>query len=285
MYLKTDVLVITIENVIMRSFKTSTGPQYILDPTAIVGWTDGVDIRRNATVRPISSGDFSEVAREGSRIISISGTAVASTVAELHGMRDDIVGLLADGSFGQITVQDGAGTRYAVVGLSKGAGWIQLSDTAASWKVELYAPDPFIYGYTQIAQIPGSTLNGGLDTNLISYPLDYGKPPKESNPFVKNNGNSESWPVFVVTGDYFSGFQLTDQQGNYIVYNGPVTMSDPVTIDTAIGSALQSGVDKSFYLSHRDWFSIPPKATLQPDFQSIVVGTGWCDIIYRDTWI
>lgn len=283
MYLKTDRIVATIGKVTMRSFRTSA-PEYVLDPTALVGWGDGVDIRRNFTPRQIRAGDFLEAGRHASRYITFSGTAIARNAVELHQMRDDYVGMVLPKDYVPLSIQDVTGTRYSTVTIGGKTSWVQLTDTIATFKIDLYAPDPNIYGPSQTVTLSGHVGTGGI-TYDIGYPIDFGVTATQQVQFLSNNGNNEAWPTFTVTGDYFSGFSITDNLGNYITYTGPVTSKSPVTVDSLAGYAVQNNSDRSTYLSKRDWFSIPPQGSIQPSFLPNGTVYGWCDIIYRDTWI
>jgi hypothetical protein len=284
MYLKTDKIVVTIKKMVFRSGKTTAYGQYILDPTAIVGWTDGTSVRRDATVRPVSSGDFMEPYTLSSRLISLSGTAIAKTASELQVMRDNLMGLFAPGEYAEMTVQTTASTRYAVVGLEGSISWTIQTDNVAVFKIDVYAPDPYIYGDTRSFQTGSYQRTGGI-LYPIKYPMDFNLGTLNTAQTIKNNGNAEAWPVFKVIGDYYSGFTITDNVGSVVRYTGMVTMTAPVFVDMGRGTATQNGVDKTTLVTSREWFSIPPGGTISPRFTPIQNGSGWCDIIYRDTWI
>jgi hypothetical protein len=284
MYLKNDKIIVTIKDTVFRSSRIAPYGQFVLDPVAMVGWTDGTAARRDATVRPVSNGDFSEPYTFSSRLISLSGTAVALNRAELQTMRDQLTGLFRAGEYVEMSVETSSDTRYATVGLEGAVSWTQQLDNVAVFKIDLYAPDPHIYGPMRVFQAGANVTLGGLQYRL-SYPLDYNLAGENTIQTVKNNGNADAWPTFVVTGDYFSGFSVEDNLGKVITYAGMVTFSAPVIIDTAKGTATQNGVDKTTLVNRRDWFSIPAGATIQPTFTPIQNGSGWCDIMYRDTWI
>lgn len=285
MFLKNDIIVVTLKDVTMRSFKVAgIVNQYVLDPTAIVGWTDGTAVRRDATPRPTSHGDFSDRATMSARLISLTGTAISGSPEELQVLRDKLIGTLADGSYTQLSVETTSGKRYATVGFEGTPEWIRQTDTAATFKIDLYAPDPYVYGAEKSVLAGAASVQGGL-AFPIAYPINYNIIGQDTAQVVQNLGNSPAYPKFVVTGDYFSGFSVTDNRGNWVKYDGTVTFAAPVTIDMARGVALQSGVDKTSLVSRRDWFAIPAKSSIQPVFIPAQAGSGWCDIIYKDTWI
>lgn len=290
MYLKNEAIVVNIGRETFRSHAIPS-TEFILDPTAIIGWYDGVSVRRENTVRPNSWGDFSEKGRFSSRSISLSGTAVVPrtpapvSTADLHELRDRFMSILNNGDYGEIEVIDSSGIKYATVGLDSAPAWIVRHDTVATWKLDLYAPDPRIYGIQEELRIGDSTPNGGL-LYPLSYPLNYHTPNASvTSQVISNNGNTESWPQFKVTGVYPTGFTVTNNRNKKVVYTGLVTMESPVTIDMARGTAFQNGVDKTSLVSVRDWFSIPAKSSIRPSFTTQQDGTGWCDVFFRDTWI
>lgn len=286
MFLSNEKIEVTIKNVVMRSYKNDSINQFVLDPTAITGWDDGTSARRDATVRPVSNGDFSERATISARNIILSGTAIAGSPRELQEMRDQFVGLLSDGYYTAIEVSTGAGTRYATVGLEGTPSWTKMLDNVATWRLELYAPDPNLYGELQAITIGQTTTFGGGQKYILKYPLQYGSASMvTSDATITNLGNTLAYPVFIVTGEYADGFIIKDNQDNDVIYTGQVSMSAPVEIDMARGSAFQNGVDKTVLVSKREWFSIAPGETIRPTFQPVTTGSGWCDILYRDTWI
>lgn len=290
MYLKNDRIIVTIKDVVFRSYKSGTGGQFILDPTAITGWDDGANIRRNTTARPVSSGDFSEPYNHSSRLIALTGTAIAPSRQELQVLRDKLTGIIGENEYTIISVETSAGTRYSTVGLEGSVSWVQHLDKVASFKIDLYAPDPNLYGVTKRQQAGSYIVSGGLDFRL-SFPLDYHLNQDNAYTVIANNGNATAYPLFEAIGDFYSGFTVQDSLGgNTVTYTGMVTRSAPVILDMAKGTATQSGVDKTVLVTRREWFGIPPHQTISPVFTPLggngsASGLGWCDIIYRDTWI
>jgi hypothetical protein len=286
MYLKTDRIIVTLKGQNFRSYRVGVGAEFVLDPTALTGWDDGTNVRRNATVRPVSNGDFVEPYTFSARLISLSGTAVATSRGELQRMRDALTGILADGEYAEIRVETSASVRYAVVGIENKVEWVQQLDNVALFRLELYAPDPHIYGPERVVTLGATSEAGGGLTYPLSYPLNYNAQNLQSlTPPLNNAGNAKAWPRIKVTGDYYSGFTITDGKDRKITFSGPVTRAAPVEIDMGKGTAIQSGIDKSTLLSQRDWFSLLPGEILRPEFQPAQSASGWCDIIIRDTFI
>lgn len=285
MLLSKDKIHVKLGGITINSHKRlNTDWQFMLDPSGLVGWYDGTGARRDTTQRLVSNGDFPDKARHASRIISISGLAEASTSSQLSNMRDQFTRILAHGGYELMSVQDAAGIRYAEVGLSGVPSWVRQTDTFATWKIDVYAPSPEIWGVENTVVITDETLLGGLDYPL-AYPMSYGTPKNNNDAYVSNKGNYRSFPIFKVTGDFPSGFHIKNNKGSIVTYTGLVSSSSPVTIDMAKGTAVQNGTDRTMLVTRRDWFSIPANSTIRPAFSPIQDGPGWCDIIYRDTWI
>jgi phage-related protein len=298
MILTNDFLRVTIKDITFRSTPNpSADRDFFLDSTALTGWDDGLTARRQVTQRPVSNGDFADIATMGARSVTLTGAARAKTPQDLHAMRDQFMGLLADGGYTQMTVENSAGTRYATVGQDNTPSWVQQADTFASFKIDLFQPDPNIYGVDRLVSIYGApTASGGLlytstgpasanPPQYLSYPLDYSTPVSQQTTFLFNNGNVNSWPTFTVAGNFYGGFTITDNKGNNITYTGDASLLAPVVIDSKSGTATQNGQDRSTLLTSRQWFPVPPGATIQPSFNPVNGATGWCDIIYKDTWI
>lgn len=283
MIIKEDDLIVTINSTIFRA-KPFAAPQFVFDPDALQGFLDGVDIKRNTTARPNQWGDFREKTLLSSRRMTMTGTAIATSPGQLLSMRDEFTGLLIDKEYTEISIQNSTGTRYVTVSLDNQPSFIQQTDKHAIWKIDLYAPDPRMYGPIRNVLLNDGTVSGGMDYP-VDYPVNYGGSDIVQSFYLSHDGNTDAWPKFIVTGDFFTGFSITNNAGSTITYDGVVTMNAPVTIDTATGTAVQSGVDKSTMLSRREWFSIPPNTAIQPIFLPKQDTVGWCDIIYRDTWI
>lgn len=285
MYLRTDKIFVKVGGLTISSHKNlAFDKRWMLDPTALVGWYDGTDTRRESTQRTFSNGDFADSAKKGSRLISMSGLAEADTPQLLGQMRDAFTGLLSHGGYELIEITDASGPRYAEVGISGTPSWIRQTDTFATWKIDFYAPSPEIWGEKSTVVITDETLLGGLDYPL-AYPMSYGTPKNNNDAYITNRGNYRTFPTFKVTGDFPSGFHVKNNKGSIVTYSGLVSSASPVVIDMAKGTAIQNGSDRTTFITRRDWFSIPAYGTIRPAFEPIQDGPGWCDIIYRDTWI
>lgn len=284
MSLKKDLRIMQIKDIIFYHDK-GDAPRYVFDATGIQGWDDGAGADREASKRPTSHGDFPSPATLTSKLITITGFAMADTVPQLHLMRDAFMALFSDGEYVPVGLSTASSTRYMDLSLGGTPSWIQKTDTLAAWKLDLYAPDPFMYSAILSGQLYSAKAQPGGLRFPMSYPVNFGAGTEYRNVTLTNFGNVPAWPVYTVRGEYQSGFTLRSPLGREITYRGIVSHSAPVTIDTAKGSALVDGVDRSYELGKREWFAIPPYSAITPRFIPNNESDGWVDVTYRSTWI
>lgn len=282
MIIKDEFLTAYIGDLVLKSHCGMDRPHFSLDATAIQGWYDGVSARRDSTPHLISAGDFYEPGTLSSRLVTFTGTAVARTPDELNSMRDMFVSSIMPDTFTEIHVDSLMGPRYFTVSLEGKPEWIRLTDTIATYSLQVYAPDPRMYSEERRYTIGKLSTDGGLAFPL-TYPINFNGQ-SDNMVTIQNSGNVRAWPSFVVTGNYPSGFTLFDNVDSRVTYTGIVTTVAPVTIDMRKGTATQNKIDKTTLITNRDWFGIDPGQSLRPELFTSS-GTGWCDIIYRDTFI
>lgn len=282
MIIKQDIRTVTIKTLKIHHNKGPL-PRYQFDPDAISGFDDSADVRRDTAARPWSDGDFTAKGRFSSKVISITGVAVARNPRELHTMRDRLVGVLAHGEYTTVGFSNASMTRYMSVGLGNAVSWVTITDTYAKFKIDLYAPDPLQYGAQKRTQVTSVGTGGAGLQYPLRYRLSFGTVSRFQNVTIKNLGNHIAWPTYTIRGDYFNGFRIK-VSGRTIEYNGPSTHSAPVVIDTERGVAMVNNSDTSNRLDEREWTSIPAGGSIQPTFHPIQEGDGWMEVKWRDTW-
>lgn len=127
------------------------GDAFMISPDGWSGWDDGPSVRRDDVTRPGQHGSFVAPGFRDARVITISGWILAGSPSELLRKRDRLMGLLATGGQGRMTVQrgDGPGTRADVqlaeapVVKVRGA-----SELEAEFQIVFWAADPRKYGET-----------------------------------------------------------------------------------------------------------------------------------------
>lgn len=113
--------------------------------------------------------------------------------------------------------------------------------------------------------------------------LDWGKGAPLSAA-LGNEGNADAHPIITVRGDFPAGFALT-WNGRSITYPSTVTTSTPVEVDSKTGSVLVGGVDQTYKLTSRDWFTVPSGSSFQPRITALAPSNGWADVSLSSTYI
>lgn len=269
----------------------SRAKRLVFDPDAVVGLEDVPAMRREASPRPYSHGVFPERGFSESRLITLSGHAFAQNAEELHELRDHLAGLLNSGTYKNYSFSFSGGTRFGSGSLSGGLSWTQRLDTYAIWKFDLVFPDPRLYGTWKYAQMGSSDVQRtGLGYNL-DYPLNFtDEVASPVDTLLQNNGNSAAWPIFTLNATT-NGFRIYNNAGRSVVFTGSTRRGNPVVVDFFTGNVTvgTTNTDRSYYLTKRQWWSIPANSTLMPkldlqaspDTESNLI----MDIKYRDTYI
>lgn len=268
-------------------------PRMIFDPDAIVGMDDTPEIRRDTTDRPWSHGNFFDKGFYEARLVTVSGHALATSVKELHQMRDNLVHLFRTGETQWVSFTQGGdnGVRHIRAALGGRISWKQITDTYAQWKFDLYAADPRMYSNLQRGQLHPAEAGGvGMlypMEPVISYNRDSRTIP--NNLPMKNVGNEEAWPVFKIYGPFSKGFSIK-AGSKTLTYTGACSSKVPVIIDNFAGTASYNGVDRSYLLTKRDWMSIPAFGSLSMTFLPNIATevneeNTYVDVEWRSTWI
>lgn len=120
---------------------------FTIGADSVRGWLiDGVDVRREQVSRPAAHGEFAMPGFLTGRAISWGGDIETDSPAEQeHAMRK-LSGLLAGGRSGKLVVEN---ETTLWVNVQRGGDFdmtMHLYGRAASYRVQLWAPDPRIYG-------------------------------------------------------------------------------------------------------------------------------------------
>lgn len=128
---------------------------------------------------------------------------------------------------------------------------------------------------------------GGLQfkNSVLIYPLQWGKQSVVNNTCsTYNYGTIVSYPVITVSGDFPTGFSITNQQtGEKLSYSEPVNWGSPVIMYCSTRTASSSGVDVTRNLSERSFPSVQPGGDLSLSF--LAHGVGTCEVVVHDAYI
>lgn len=121
---------------------------FMIEPDGWSGWDDGTAVRREDVPRPGAHGSFGFRGYRDARVVRISGWILARSAQELQHMRNQLLGLLASGESGRMSVDQPRGSTWADVMLAdmpvaKVRGQSELE---ASFQIQFWSPLPQKYG-------------------------------------------------------------------------------------------------------------------------------------------
>lgn len=175
-------------------------------------------------------------------------------------------------------------TGYTQVSADSGVATPVMTGT-----LTVVCPDPRRYSTAThvvttlpTASSPGGLYYGASGSGLV-YDLDYGGTPEtlQNVAALANAGTSPAYPVVTLNGP-LSGPSRVDWDGGSVGYSEAVG-AVPVTLDSLTRTASVAGLDRSRYLTSRDFPVIPAGGSITLSTQ--LVGTGWATVEWHDTYI
>lgn len=253
----------------------------------VAGWYGGSGVRGDITAR-LGHGDFMERGRREGRVLTLHG-AVACATADIRDWQErNISGMAWDGDWADLTCDDGNAVLSTRVRLDGAPQVVKIGTTKLRFQIPLRADSPFLQG--EIRESTLQPIGAGVGFDFPPLSRDLGKGPVitfgtaiDTDDWIWNDGNAESWPVFTVTADAPGGFTvgLGDKR---VTYPWPTYPDIPVSVDMA-GAVTVGGVDQSHLLGERGWASVPPLSMEAPSFTFLQGGTGWATVQHRDTYM
>lgn len=231
----------------------------------LTGWWSAAPKRDRMEPRPTAGGAHDADPLPDARVIVVEGTISSQSRGVAAAGLDALAAVSGDVLF-EVDDPD-VGYRWAqcrVIGSPQedssglGVGFVR-------WQLQLKAADWRKYGPTQSMATglrdPGS---GGLEFPL-SFPLSFGTPPSGGRVTLVNHGNAPSEPRFAVSG--FWPFQVAHvesaQRLTYANYGA-------VDLDCHEGTATADGQDRTYYLTEREWFSVPARQSATFAFSNLL---------------
>lgn len=209
------------------------GTWFVLDADGIAGVWEGVDVRREDTVRPLAHGSFDSPVFLAARVIPVSGHVSARTPTELVHEVNRLTGLLSDGQVGRLNLDDDLGTTWIDVRLGGATQVTQLDATTAKFLITFFAADPRRFGDAVKA--------GGFTVGQPVY--HYGNHPAVLKPTVTG---PVSAPYTVAVGSK----QFTVTQA--------LAAGQTHVLDTETATVTRNGVVQSGVVSRAETLLIPP---------------------------
>lgn len=253
------------------------------------GWLDSPGAQVPSTPR-LRHGDVAGVSRWAGRTVKIEGLLRTRDCDQQQAERDRLIGLFDDGQSQLVEVTHGGVATSGVFQVIDRVDFYPITPTVAEWTLSLYSEEPWLYGPDQITYLfPVGTgvgyeypPHGRVTDPAGQRVLAYGTATTSQDP-VANIGNAAAWPVYVVVGDFPSGFRLRVGDRS-VVWPHTTVPQSPVEIDMA-GTIRVGGMDQTHRATRREWAPIPPATTIHPVFDPIQPGSGWCEVHHRPTYV
>lgn len=266
------------------------GPRLILDDKGIEGLDSAPSVRREIADRAFSHGAFPEVGHYGPRYVTFSGYALTDTPGQLNGLRDARRAALDPTQPGQLGIGQSSRRQRSVTYYGGELTWDRQTDTRARWQVELYCPDPRLYGPEKTGELYSDDVDrSGLNMGAgLTYPLIYNSTitAKEST-VLDNEGNAEAYPVFTFKGAT-NGLSIS-ALGRTLTYSGMTAPDSELVINTFTGEVRYGLSDRSYLLTSRQWITIPPHSALTPEVDFLASGEIEeqleIEVSWRDTYL
>lgn len=260
------------------------GPRLILDDKGIEGLDSAPSVRREIADRAFSHGAFPEVGHYGPRYVTFSGYALTDTPGQLNGLRDALRAALDPTQPGQLGIGQASRRQRSVTYYGGELTWDRQTDTRARWQVELYCPDPHIYGDEKSGVLYSNDLSrSGLDTTNLAFPLVYNTTiTAEESDVIDNEGNATAHPVFRFKGNT-DGITIKDGH-RVMTYAGMTDDKTELMIDTYTGEVRYGESDRSYLLTSRDWITIPPESAITPTVDFIASPETEAALQIQVTW-
>ena len=252
--------------------------------TSLNGWWGGVGTK-GEDLTLLGHGSYISDRKRESRAITLEATMIYRSDEERRVASRYVSGVLGSGASGTLTTDADGVTLSTEVFLEGSVSHEFVGQNAIRVQIPMTAPDPRLYAEPRTYQLYPAGFGEGLEYPPFSTDgvLTYGNSVPTSKIAIKNNGNFEAFPKFIIKGTFPSGIRLTE--GSRVV-EFPVAIfpQTPVVVDMR-GSVTLRGDDQSYLLTRRDWFSAPPGGTIQPRITALQQGDGWADVELSDTYI
>lgn len=204
---------------------------FLIGPGGFRGWEGASATKRDAPERVGRHGAFDAPAYKSARLVTLSGSALARSEAELEQMEDVLSGV--GQSKQRVVVTSAKGARWADGSVEGEITWDRVGGMLeADYKLSLLFADPFKYGETRTFVSTGSDVQ------------------------VWHRGNTRAFGVLTVRGSDPLGYRVAHPGGSYRV-TAPLTSSQTDVIDFRRGSYTKNGTAMDTAMTDADRFTVP----------------------------
>jgi hypothetical protein len=242
------------------------------------GWHEAPTPRLNLEPRPSEHGAFDGNAYNDPRVVTITGKAVATSLANAKRARDIVASVCGDPSLGLQTMTVYTAGNPALQAAVRRSGITKTAPIGGSYgfvfSIIVTAPDPRRYSTTLLQPSVGLPLpgSGGLAFPLV-FPLTFGSGAAGGQMTLTNGGTTAVWPVWSVLGpvDGLSITNLTTGQTLTFDPTFSIPAGQTLVIDTDARSVKLQGVNRRDALVTAGWFQLLPTADTIVRFAGVSV--------------
>lgn len=136
---------VRIAGVRFEEWPSNFGQCYLLARNGLRGWRGG-DLRREELPRPAAHGAFDFNGYQAQKVISVTGTILASSEPALKHMKDTVLSILSRGGSGRMSVDEDSSSTWRDVRLVSCSDPEDLDELSATFSLTFWAADPRRYG-------------------------------------------------------------------------------------------------------------------------------------------
>lgn len=240
-------------------------PGAVSSISGLTGWWGSPAKRGEDTAKTGSDGDYPSVRSYGPRMVTVKGDVSCETRDTLFEVHDLLTGILWEGA-GELRVQGHGQTQHAQVEQVGELQFAEKSPWAATWQVDLKAPDPRKYGDLRV----------------------FGPEQARTSVQVFHAGNYPAHPVIeVLTGSFMpEGFTAWGTgEDSFRVLEG-VNSNETLSADFATGLVRKNGVVVYGKAGYTELARVLPKRSRAANVTPATAeGNGTYRVLVRDTWI
>ncbi|RLP70866.1 hypothetical protein D9V30_00055 [Mycetocola reblochoni] len=212
---------------------------FLITRAGLDGWEDGVDVRQQAVEYSMSNGSYDLAPRLASRVVQVTGKALAPDPVTLGWMRSKLSGLGARGEQMSVEVTMNGCTSWARCRLGAKP---QFTDTGrrsgvceGDFVVQLWCPDPRKFGERKV--FSGRSVQ------------------------VFHRGNFDASPTIQVRGALSGGYTVSSSDGRTFRVTEALTSSQVHTINTSTGVLRVDGSAVFGSVTSADLLKVAPGTT------------------------
>lgn len=246
----------------------------------IESYTRVLDLDVSQVDRLSGHGQFAQQGHRGGQLFTIEGQVFASDRGPVAAAVDALLSVLADGSFGTLTVvDDDFVTKTAIVQLAAppNIDWVEAAQ--CRYQLQLHAPDSFMHGATATASTGFAAPAPGAGMVFPLYPdgvMDFGPLGDVGTLSLANAGTAPAPVVFTITGPApEGGFSIVDlSTGKRITFLGSLPAGSSLVMDGSDGSVVINGTaDRLGDTVVEAWPQIPKASESTFSFEPIGAAT------------